>query len=373
MKGARKEQDKERRRKRREKLGTRKKERLTKTESERVNQLVETREKRKEENRERSNSIELEVRKWVDVLNGCEQGYSYERWEARSLWRKCMKEGDGYRVKANQKGRRDWSKERVEAYEFDLRNWRSKENERERSPSQSETKEVDRKRLDVESQVVEVKEERGGEEWGFWKYYEKKDAERVTVWKKGILYKKGMRKNEMTSWDRATYRKEKYEKRRTIKLQRRYVRDAEKRRSRGVLSSNEESNQKGSGRNLVRELKNGKKESTMDSERKRSKERNPERRKRTYDTFQNPEERRRSSGWTKKTKESHFQSRLRNQTMVEIKMKDLEAKPFMRMDQSGKDSRVEKGKKRSVWSSQLRRIWYNQMRWKRNEKAKEKN
>ena len=175
MKGLTKNQEKELRQKRREKLGTRKKERLTKTETERVNQLTKNRENWKENSKQSPSQRVLEERKWLEVLNGCEQGYSYERWEARNLWRKCMKDPEGYRVKANQKGRIEWSKERVESYEFDLRNWRSKENEKERrrTQNQSERGDGERKteRMSESDENSDEKRERGGDECGFWKYY----------------------------------------------------------------------------------------------------------------------------------------------------------------------------------------------------------
>jgi hypothetical protein len=371
------------------KRGKRKQERLTKTDTEIVDALRTERKKVYRTNPDlkmvngvdhEKEEVGLSYKKRVEVLNQCEQRYSYERWESMKVLRKCMMDREGYRVKANQVGRRNWSKERVQSYESDLRNYEQEDHDGVHTQ---------------ESQKSNPSKESNGDQdqWGFWKYYMEEDAQKVVVWKKGVLYKKSIRKNEITSWDRSTYRNEIYDQRRTRKLRRRYVRDGSM--VLGWIKRDESNEDSGNGKTVPEriqevELKNRvnqKSGMNLLRERSRSKERNRERRYRTYYKYQNPEDRKKADeSPLKTTSETEFQSRLRMQIGVEMKMKKLVSKPlgrtYMRSrggsrasettstQASTSNSKVKRksGRKRYVWSSQLGRLRYNQIRWKRNQK-----
>jgi hypothetical protein len=115
--------EKDSRRKIQEKRGRRKKERLTKSDRVVVETLESERKKRDQDYTGKERKLKNEREKLIEVLSQCEQRYSYETWESMKLLRKCMQDEDGYRVKANQVGRREWSKGRVKEFEQDLRNY----------------------------------------------------------------------------------------------------------------------------------------------------------------------------------------------------------------------------------------------------------
>jgi hypothetical protein len=225
-----------------------------------------------------------------------------------------------------------------------------------------------------------------GEDWGFWKYYRETDAHQVVIWKKGVLYKKSIRKNEITSWDRGTYwspELEWYERRRRRNLRRRYVRDGQA--LAGLASWNlskkrEEDTKGSSGRRMVHEVRiktrrdRNEKLGTLNRSR-------GFKRKRTYNQFQNPEERRvdvEKVSRTERTRESFFQSRLRAQTGVEKKRTKERTKPLgldqkivMRTTSGNLDGKIRSSlssgkkagwKKLYVWTSQLARFRYGQRR-----------
>jgi len=340
--------------------------------------------------------------KLLEVLKKSEERNSYERWESIKVLRECMKDEEGYLVKANQKGRRDWSKERVKAFESDLRNYESevpnyevKKEEEDGEKTEETIDRILRERLSEEAKTRDPIEEKGEkreeETWGFWKYYLEKDAQKVVVWKKGVLYKKGRRKNEITSWDRGTYRKEWYDQRRTMKLRRRYVREGgyvlQKPKGEGTMVKEVELKPmslhpiQGDGSGLVANEKGTSRRSPNESKK--------ERRKRTYYKYQNPEDRKKERNRGKRTEETDFQSILRKQIAVDRKRGKLMKKSLVIYP--NKDgwkrkawkasiqkkmglARVE-GKRSSklrVWSSQVGRLRYNQRRWKINRKRNQK-
>ena len=380
----------ESRKKIREKRGKRKKERLT--QSDRV--LVETREsERTRDKRDLLKSVknsdlgQLERKKWIEVLSQCEQRYSYETWEARKVFRTCIEDDEGYRVKANQVGRREWSKKRVDRFEVDLRDYESKvpTYDEKVNPSNKgdEWSLLDKKIGNDRSTltgITESEESSDGIAWGFWKYYRETDAQRVKVWKKGVLQKKSMRKNEITSWDMGSFRSielEWYERRRSRKRRRRYVRDGQ------VLAPFGQSYE-GESRKIVQEVFIKSRRDRQEKRRRGDRKgRNlislSEKRKRSYNQFQNPEERKKNStinGKNPRSRETGFQSRLRAQTGVERKRSKERVKPLgldqkavaleLKMGITGRKSRDSGKKKRSkkvyVWTSQLGRFRYGQRR-----------
>lgn len=268
------------------------------------------------------------------VLSEGEQRISYERWEALSLRTKCIENEHGYRVKANQKGRAEWSKKRITGFESDLRNYEKevpeyqdiliekkdlgKSNEGKSDGSLTRLTSL-RKTRDEKDEFTEKNQVN---EWDFWKYYLEKDAQQARLWKKGGLYKKKMRKNQITSWDRVTYVKEPYEKRRTRSMRRRYV------RSGGYVLPN---------RNDEVSIE---KEAFLENkfhipELRRKKQRSKKQIKsllrgrwRTYYKLENVEDRKRSMGLSKRKHETGFQGLMRKQTSTQIQIGKLTDKPL---------------------------------------------
>jgi hypothetical protein len=352
----------------------------------RVNPVKEKKEKKKP-----SNYLKL-----LEVLKKGEERYSYETWEARKVLRECMEDDEGYMVKANQKGRRNWSKERIGKFESDLRNYERKVPTYEEESE--ETEEIEEEQANEEiSEVIlrdilaeeteqeerekETKEER--KDWGFWKYYLEKDAQTVVVWKKGVLYKKARGKNEITSWDRVTYRKEWYDQRTTMMLRRRYVREG------GFVLQKPKTKVQ-----MVKEVElKSRVDGRESSKYERDKEKvggKKERRKRTYYKFQNPEDRKprmKMDKSVKRSEETWFQSILRKQIAVDMKRWKLMKKSIVVYPNKDsykgkrwKDSaevpntlrlvdRI-RSKKLRVWSMQVGRLRYMQKMWKLNRSRK---
>jgi hypothetical protein len=278
-----------------------------------------------------------ELNKVVSVLKGAEQRFAYETWEARTTLTECRKDEHGYRVKANQLERSEWSRSRINGLEKELRTYES----------DSPTYDLHLSQKKREERQIQVKSRKNpherpsrekGESWGFWKVYEEGDAEALTEWKKGILYKKQMTKPSMTSWDRVTYRKEWYDQRRSVHLRRRWVREGMNpwrcpsemirqipHRARGVQGrSNRRVDWKYTKRETVNQLST---------------------RGRTYERFANPEERRGSQPVVQEEPESGFQSRRRGQT----------ARSGVRSRHQGSvHSRKREGQTVPIWTTQLR-------------------
>ena len=359
-----------------EKRGKRTKERLTKSDLIVVEAIILGRKKRKDGDYDGKDvNYQMEREKLIEVFNQCEQRYSYETWESRKVWRTCMRDPDGYRVKANQVGRRDWSKGRLDGFESDLRNYEvNLPRYHERYQGTEEEKALMSKQSDQSRLPNEVNEE--SQEWGFWKYYRETDAQRVVVWKKGILHKKSIRKNEITSWDRGSFRSvefEWYERRRRRNLRRRYVRNGQ------VLAPwnqpsemGEASGKKGGG--MVQEVRIKTQRDRNEKRRKENRQR-AIKRKRTYNQFQNPEERKKEIDvdiMKNSPRESFFQSMLRSQTSVGRKRSNERTKPLgldlkkVWRTSNGERKKRSTGKQRGlkkvyVWTSQLARFRYGQI------------
>jgi hypothetical protein len=231
----------------------------------------------------RSGSKERELKKHIygrrfkllDILYRCEERYPYDIWERIYVRRECIEDEEGYRVKANQKRIKEWVIAIVTKYEEELRGVREQGNrkvkynpesrkdrrrgtirtvrkegsQKERTGEGLVTLRMQQSQQKHEDQNIELRKSRfvhnaeknqrlaklnsekeegkqvdERSERGFWKYYLEEEAKLVGFWKKGVLYKKSIRTDELTSWDLQTYGKEWYDRRRTIQMRRRYVR-----------------------------------------------------------------------------------------------------------------------------------------------------
>jgi len=278
------ERDKERKRKQREayliKRKERKAERITRTDQEILGKRQEKRKKEigkeKRSTEEKSELDRSKPKTWVSIFRRrekYEEKLSYERWEARELWTKAVKDPKGYRRKGNQVGRTEWIQERRTKKETSLRYY-------ERKPKEYKTLIVE-----TETQEEKTKEREEGKRdstWGFWKIYHEEEGKRVEEWKKTVLHKKSRGGGSLGSWDRSRYREEKSERnqRRSVTQDQRVLREKEKRPRQGKVNE----------------------ETLVERERKRERPKEKEREKdprrtRTYEALQNPGERKPLEGW----------------------------------------------------------------------------
>jgi len=187
---------------------------------------------KKRKGKKGKNGYKREWRKFGERRKKYEEKIPYEVWEANERWKGLVNDKKGYRIKGNQKGRKDWVKKRVDENERELRTYeKGRQTYEKERRSMDDSMEIEEGAKENQNQEVR-REKKENEEWGFWKRYEKGDATRVSEWKKGVLQKKNLGKGRNESWDRSTYldeEKSERKERRRLKQKRRYVRIKEKR------------------------------------------------------------------------------------------------------------------------------------------------
>lgn len=298
-----------------------------------------------------------ELEKVEKVLTGAEQRYAYETWEARRRLVDCRKDDDGYRIKANQQGRREWSRSRVNGLEKELRTYEVEPRAYDLDPT-PEKRQARAEEADARVNPHERAWKGKSDQWGFWKQYEEGEEKALVVWKKGVLYKKKITKPTRTSWDRVTNRTEWYDRRRTMNLRRRWA--SEGRSSwRCPAEIKRDVEHRGWTPARVRTTR-------LDQKKERTGEK--ARRGRTYERFANPEERRNRDqevDQVAEDPETFFQSRRRVQTA----RSGEEPRPaYVRnwSTREGKEDETRVG----VWTTQLR--WLDgrkrgEDRWMKNQ------
>jgi len=159
----------------------------------------------------------------------------------------------------------------------------------------------------------------------------------------------------MTSWDRQSYRTEWYDRRRKVKIRRRYVRD-------GAEIWNAQS--RGLNLDQYQGIRNT--QSLFRKERERwnvqkqtgGKERRTARTNVRYSTYPNPEDRRRAKEIHPIRQESRFQSRLRKQTGLEREIEGRSKGSTRRRMRTKQKKRNRKTNRVWVWTS-----WFGRLRW----------
>lgn len=139
------------------------------------------------------------IHKLEIVLDKISERREYDIWERIHVRSLCRKSENGYRVKANQVGRKDWIKSVIEKYSIEIRNDEP---------------------IDVSINVKTFKKE---EKEKFWIHYQENEEKQAKKWKIGVLYKKSIRVDKPISWDIETYHQVWFNKRIIINTEKRYL------------------------------------------------------------------------------------------------------------------------------------------------------